>query len=65
MSILDALRKLISPTPVCDHKWTEEERSDIFRYVGDAPCWEKRLIGRASYCKCEKCGERRAFRMTP
>lgn len=41
----------------CPHMWKEYHRENIVRSVDKAP------VGWASLCQCEKCGERRLFKM--
>lgn len=41
----------------CQHVWVEFATSDIVRVRNDD------IVGKASFCKCEKCGARRVFKM--
>lgn len=43
----------------CPHVWEQYGTADIVRGRGD----REAIIGKASFCRCEKCGERRVFRM--
>lgn len=52
--MLSILRKIFSR---CSHVWVEFATSDIVRASNEE------LVGKASFCKCEKCGERRVFKM--
>lgn len=43
----------------CPHVWEQYGTADIVRGRGD----REAIIGKASFCRCEKCGERRVFKM--
>lgn len=43
----------------CWHKWVQDSGYDIIRDT------KQDVIGKVSYCHCEKCGVRKAFTMRP
>lgn len=43
---------------LCQHVWKEYDSQQIILSSTKAP------IGMASYCACEKCGQRKIFKMT-
>jgi hypothetical protein len=42
----------------CFHKWVEEKRQTVMESDND-----KRPIGYASYCRCERCGKPKRFNL--